>query len=479
MNRKTCRFACLILLIILTISFSSIIAAIEINVDYLQIGGLENQDPLRITVFANGRLAVEVWQPEFPFSFDYEYTHQYAAANSWGSNLFYTSDLERKRLFTDYYRQTNTPDIAAQLDLGQAVIELNNDSIKATWETAELRLIQQISYIPSSWSMDQTWQITNLTQTAMTDLIFTHGGDTNLGGIDQVCGSWHEDLNLLAIWPQDLSVYGPLFFSGSSSAPATNYFAGLYWQGYEQVTEGLLDNTTSSTYVDSASLLQWQEDELEPGQTWTIASRQQFNPAGIIQIVQPEQVSSEPGTEVELEFPIFYLGAADPELNWEADTENGWAIEIEANDKTALSGETGGFRQDLLLTVQIPPSATAGHVELINLSVMHSDDPWTEYRATDSISVLEADDGSQETTTSEISETETVTTTAYTESETIATTYAEASTTHSEETTPIEENETVKTGSGGSWQPIGLVMVILAVLLGLLEFLTRRKRKDR
>ena len=93
-------------------------------------------------------------------------------------------------------------------------------------------LTQIIEYPINSSIIRRSWEITNESGAAKSDVRFIHGGDTYFAGSDSgYC--YYDNLNNMVYIRKDADS-GTMAFSGDPSSPADQYYTGRYNVGVSQ-----------------------------------------------------------------------------------------------------------------------------------------------------------------------------------------------------------------------------------------------------
>lgn len=318
------------------------------------LGGRGAADPLKIVVNEQGSLELYYWQltPDSNFT-TYDYVYQYYANNSWGTNVFFTSNGSQKHFATDYYSNWN-PNLQ---QFGQGVQSRNGNTITTVWSlgNGELSLKQQITYNPGASYYEKKWSLTNISDSTYSDLKLIHGGDTYFGGDDSAMSYYSPVTGMVYVRNSDMTKFGLMGFTGGSDTPADRYFSGDYGTGVQEALSGNLSNTYNSAYQDAGYQLQWNKNSLNPGETWTIVSNERLTPPGVLQSLAPAEKTARPGYSVTYEFIVQNFEDSANDYKLEASSSNGWNTTIQEGSIINVDGNGGA--KIVHVTVNIPENA--------------------------------------------------------------------------------------------------------------------------
>ena len=333
------------------------------------LGGRGAADPLKIVVNEDGSLELYYWQINPRGSSNtYEYVNQYYRYNkdsswvwAWGTNVFFSSNGSQKHFYTPYYSEGDSPyypDGGVNPDqFGQGVQSRNGNTITTVWTlgNGELSLKQQITYTPGAAYYEKKWSLTNTSDSPYSNLKLIHGGDTYFGGDDDAMSYYNPVTGMVYVRNKDMTKFGLMGFTGGSNTPADGYFSGHYGTGSQQAKQGNLDNSSNSSFLDAGYQLQWNNNSLNPGETWTIVSNERLTPSGVLQSLAPAEKTARPGYNVTYEFIVqnFEDNASDYKL--EASSSNGWTTTIQEGSTINVDGKGG--TKIVHVTVNIPEDA--------------------------------------------------------------------------------------------------------------------------
>ncbi|WP_238902627.1 LPXTG cell wall anchor domain-containing protein [Clostridium sp. YIM B02506] len=318
------------------------------------LGGRGAADPLKIVVNEQGSLELYYWQltPQSNFT-TYGYVNQYFANNAWGTNVFFTSNGSQKHFVTPYYSEWDSN----PQQFGQGVQSRNGNTITTVWSlgNGELSLKQQITYTPGAAYYEKKWSLTNTSDSTYSNLKLIHGGDTYFGGDDSAMSYYSPVTGMVYVRNSDMTKFGLMGFTGSSSTPANRYFSGNYSTGGMEAISGNLSNTFNSSYQDAGYQLQWNNNSLTHGETWTIVSNERLTPPGVLQSLAPAEKTARPGYSVTYEFIVHNFESSANDYKLEASSSNGWNTTIQEGSTVNILGN--GAAKIIHVTVNIPEDA--------------------------------------------------------------------------------------------------------------------------
>ncbi|WP_300667992.1 IPT/TIG domain-containing protein [Desulfoluna sp.] len=246
-----------------------------------------------------------------------------------------------------------------------------------------LQITRTIHYVNGARYISKNWRIENTKDKTFTEMRFMHGGDTYFAGADEARSYWNQDLGMVYLKNDGIS--GLMGFYGAPGYKPDGYAAGDYDRGDTLSLYGQLPNETTSAYDDAGYYLQWNRNEMGPGEVWEIKSYEKWTEAADVQVIAPGDISSNPGKEVECSFYVQnFLEAGTFTLK--AISAKGWetvcpeSIEIDGNSSArvtvavALPADETAQTDTLTLTATstaVPTVSNSDNVQITMAPVVH------------------------------------------------------------------------------------------------------------
>ena len=230
-----------------------------------------------------------------------------------------------------------------------------------------VQLTQRFRYVNGDRNFTKIWTLENTGETSHGDLRFFHGGDTYFGG-DDSARSWYDDeLRMVYVNNSGFSNSGYMAFYANPLTPLSHYFSGNYSTGRSQVIAGALSDTFNSDFLDAGYYLQWNREELRPGETWRIEAFETWSPPGSLQVLTPGDEYVTPGATVRKVFKIHNLSDTTPlSVTLAASTTSGWTLALPDGLVASLAPLQV---VEVPVDVQVPAHAAAGESANIVLDV--------------------------------------------------------------------------------------------------------------
>lgn len=317
--------------------------------------------PLEICVQDNGTPGVWVSQPDGR-------RHQYFGSYSWGSSIrlgqagqtFHTGYFSGAGsvVVTPVSNTTAGSGTAADPFIITTVVALGGSGVQLT---------QRFRYVNGDRYFSKIWTIENTGGTSHGDLRFFHGGDTYFGGNDSARSWYDADLRMVYVNNSGFSNSGYMAFYANPLTPLSHYFSGQYSTGRSQVVAGALNDTFNSNFLDAGYYLQWNREELRPGETWRIEAFETWSPPGSLQVLTPGDEYVTPGATLRKIFKIHNLSDTTPvSVTLAASTTSGWSLALPDGMAATLAPLQV---VEVPVDVQVPAHATAGESADIVLDV--------------------------------------------------------------------------------------------------------------
>lgn len=380
MSRKIGKvfLSCLIIsMLVLGTGLSALAAE---STDMLALGGDADSDPLLIEIYDNGRIGLYFWQfeagdPDNDLIWQnqyYNWEEDGVIYNCWGTNIFFDVGQESKYYTTDYYKEWF---YSTGIDVGNGTLVRNGNTISGTWllEEGDITFEQLVTYNPGSYMYEKELRLSNnTTDVEYTNLKLIHGGDTFFGGDDAASSYWNETLNMIFLRNESMEAYGIMAFAGTFDSPADKYFAGDYNQGGNHAIAGDLPNTADPNYIDAGYQLQWNQEVLAPGETWSIRSYELITEPNALQIIAPVDQLADPCEVLEYTFSIFNFSEDERTVDLSTSSANSWLTEIDGEAQITLAGNGGSAQITVLVTV--PCDTSSNDSDIITLTATDNAD---------------------------------------------------------------------------------------------------------
>ncbi|HWL61839.1 MAG TPA: outer membrane beta-barrel protein [Steroidobacteraceae bacterium] len=315
--------------------------------------------PLEICVQDAGVPGVWVNQPN---GRQYQYYGQY----SWGSAIRLGNNAG-DRYHTGYFSGTLlTPVSNATTGSGAAADPYIITTVTALG-TSGVRFTQRFRYVNGDRYFTKIWTVENTGTQTFNDLRFFHGGDTYFGG-DDAARSWYDaTLRMVYVNNSGFSNSGYMAFYANPLTPLSHYFSGHYSTGRSQVINGALNDSFNSSFLDAGYYLQWNRDELKPGESWRIEAFETWSPPGSLQVLTPGDEYVVPGATVRKTFKVHNLSDTSPlSVTLQASTTSGWNLAMPGGGSATLAPLEV---IEVPVDVQVPSGAVAGDSAGIVLNV--------------------------------------------------------------------------------------------------------------
>lgn len=162
-------------------------------------------------------------------------------------------------------------------------------TITTVWEVAgTVRVTQTTSYTDGDQHYDLTWDVQNLSGTALTDLRLFHGQDTLLAGSDSGNGWWDAGTNSIGVTHPTT---GQQMWLKGITTPF-NHESRLYSTSRDHVDAGALDGTVTMAVHDNGYALEWRNGSLAAGATWAVQAEEHFTLTGSVDTTTTALTSS-------------------------------------------------------------------------------------------------------------------------------------------------------------------------------------------
>ena len=351
----------------------------------MTLGGLVDgtYNKLRYTVYEDGAVAAYVYDPnnEEEGPDDEGYVYQYYSEDDWGSTFFFDQGDTPYSFGSPYYVDGDMADFGAGT---QTLLDVDGgQAVKTVWllNEGDVELTQLVTYIDGASQVEKTWTIKNLTEgdgaADMEGIRFLHGGDAYFAGNDDARCYYDASQKMVYLKNEDMTKSGLMRFNGSDSTPADHYEAGYYDDVTMDIYYGELLDYANEEYDDAGYGLEWDQDTLAAGDSWTIISYESWSDPGTVQVIAPADKSTPSGTMLTFEFTVQNFltddngDAANDTFNLTATSEAGWATDIQGNSSITVAGDGGTAKVFVDVTV---PAETDGDTDTITLEAVSSID---------------------------------------------------------------------------------------------------------
>ncbi len=302
--------------------------------------------PLRITVYDDSTMHVENNQCGGP---------QYNE-NSKGSILLMYGDKLRKWggghntfvLYNEVEPLHFTPVSNTLVDTGNP-FTFEIATVYLAGMTNEIQVTQTVSYVNGTPFYKIVWEVTNNGAETYTDLRFRHGGDTSFMGDDSSVGEWRPGPGMISVTkpgsPGFMGLYGADGLYGNVPSPADNYS--------EYPLENVIAYMTSYHYLrnqvedtdehDAAYALEWLNQSLAPGETWTVTAFERWDCGGPGLTGIPE-VTAEPAEgcseTVTVHFNVRNWGPTVDAYDLTVTSQNGWSYTLTGDNPLTVNPDS-------------------------------------------------------------------------------------------------------------------------------------------
>ena len=235
--------------------------------------------------------------------------HRNTGSNSWSYQWFDWSDHPGRgvHIYIDgsYYYVNNSTDIYVDGVPAGSSLSYYEDSYGIPFDRLDITRIDDynatlkfirinyleafltINYPPESDYINFTWELKNISNSAMNDLRFFQGGDTYSYGSDFGYGYWDAPRNTVGCQKEDNGQTVSVFLQ-SIEIPYQHESAN--WGFYSGVESHVMDNALTGEVItntshDNAIALEWRQASLGVDETWEIHTIEKYSDKEITNLV--------------------------------------------------------------------------------------------------------------------------------------------------------------------------------------------------
>lgn len=253
-------------------------------------------------------------------------------------------------------------------------------SVTTAWliETAdevEVQIVQKVS-LPSDTSqyVQYEWTIENKNALdELSNLSFSRGVDSNLGGSTEGIGIWFQPLTMIGV---EKRVNGVNYLLGMQGVTPPYAYISADKNDYDvaqRVLAGtLINHWDRDSDSDNAYALQWKTDELGGGTSWTITAHEGIIDAKLALSGDNKSTAGEPVT---LSYNLTNSSATAYDSIYSIYAPDGWSA---VPDKTVGTLEANGGTDVVNVTVT-PPEGTAADDYDVDLYVKLTPRNWDSF----------------------------------------------------------------------------------------------------
>lgn len=313
------------------------------------IGGVAGEGNLRIRVEDSGQMGVERY-----------------VSGSWQSQVYSTSPGSKgSKLYINgssykfgYYDGT------------QATSSSNTTSgntITTAWTAGSTTVTQKTTYISGNAYYRLEWNITNNSGGTLSNLRFFHGQDTYLSGGDSGAGFWDAANNAIGVRKTVSGSEQRLVLQGITTPYAyeSRHYSSVTSSVSGNALQNMLDANEST---DNGYALEWRNDSLSPGQTWTIIAFEKFNNASVtgLSVTAPAGIECQVGSSCTMNFSVQNMGASTSSVSLSASSSTGWPTVVTSPVSPVNIG--AGATQIVTVQVTVPGGTSEGATANITLT---------------------------------------------------------------------------------------------------------------
>lgn len=360
MRKKTTKLLSVIFAIVLVFSLvpTMAMAALPYSVT---IGG--GSEPISLEVYNTGNIGIfiDAYYPPQQFYGDYDY------AVGWFFNgLSY---------HTNYFSSGGihiSPDDTGTLGVGTLTLSDDGRTATVTWNKDNIIFTTSYTLRPGSRMIDQTWTITNNTNSAISGAKLIAGGDTYFAGEDWGYGYW-DPVQGACVYRDDTS--GLMAFTPVT--PANKYFIGGYYDGRSEARGGELSNFVDNGYCDESYYLQWNYDTIPAGGFRTVRAVQSFAAAGLVTATAPAPFAIVQGQGATSNFSLTNVTAESQTVSLVAESTDGITVSFGTPGTSANAGapSTAGIRNLNTVTSNVTIPARSSVNIPVNVTVASNAPP--------------------------------------------------------------------------------------------------------
>ena len=321
MKRKTIKLMSVIFSIALIFSLVPTMATATMY-PTVTIGG--GSEPIALEVYDSGNIGVFIDEYYIPQQFYGRYDY----GVSWFINgiSYHTAYLSSSSIGI-------SPDQEGSLGLGTLELSDSGRTATVTWNKDNLIFTTSYTLRPGSRMIDQTWTITNNTNSPISGARLIAGGDTYFAGDDWGYGYW-DPVQGACVYRDDTS--GLMAFTPVT--PVNQYFIGGFSSGRSEARSGELSNFVYDDHCDESYYLQWNYDTIPAGGFRTIRAVQSFAAAGLVTATAPAPFAIVQGQGSTSNFSLTNVTAEPQTVSLVAESTDGITVSFGTPGTTPNAG---------------------------------------------------------------------------------------------------------------------------------------------
>lgn len=256
------------------------------------LGGDNVESSLKIEIIGDN---LQIWRNVGSYSWEYQY-FEWSDHPGRGIHIYIDGDFYYVNYSTDIYvNGVPSGSNLSYLEDDDGIpfdridierIDDYNATVKLT-KANYLEALLTVYYPPESDYINFSWQITNISLSAMNDLRFYQEGDTYSYGNDYGIGYWDDASNTVGCQKDGGGGDIVSVFLQSIETPFQHESA--QWGWYDGVEAHVMNNALTGAVVtydhDNAIALEWRVASLNPGESWEIHTIEKYSDKDITNLI--------------------------------------------------------------------------------------------------------------------------------------------------------------------------------------------------